>query len=110
MVFPQLHIEIRLVNNVLDSFYLFIDDQVEAPTEEEKCSRNSYIVADVALTKAMDRLNEWKEVDAHILEGHRFEAGRINRDLNIPGTMNGIERAAARNELGEIQREIQLLL
>ena len=38
MVFPQLHKEIGLVNNVLDSFYIFIDDQVEAPTQEEKCS------------------------------------------------------------------------
>jgi len=110
MVFPQLHIEIGLVNNVLDSFYLFIDDQVEAPTDEEKCSRNSYIVADVALTKAMDRLNEWKEVDAHNLEGHRFEASRINRELNTRGTINGIERTAARNELSDIQREIQTLL
>jgi len=110
MVFPQLHIEIGLVNNVLDSFYLFIDDQVEAPTDEEKCSRNSYIVADVALTKAMDRLNEWKEVDAHNLEGHRFEASRINRELNTRGTINDIERTAARNELSDIQREIQTLL
>jgi hypothetical protein len=63
MVFLELHMEIGLVNNVLDSFYLFVDDQVEAPTAEEKCCRNSYIVADVALTKATERLADWKETD-----------------------------------------------
>jgi hypothetical protein len=34
MVFPQLYVEIGFVNNVLVSFYLFIDDQVEVPTDE----------------------------------------------------------------------------
>jgi hypothetical protein len=38
MVFPQLYVEIGFVNNVLVSFYLFIDDRVEVPTDEEKCS------------------------------------------------------------------------
>jgi hypothetical protein len=67
MVFPQLHVEIGLVNNVLDSFYLFIDDQVEASTEEKKCSWNSYIVADMSLMKAVERLDEWKNADEYIL-------------------------------------------
>jgi hypothetical protein len=34
-IFPKLHAEIGLVSNVLDKFYLFIDDQVEAVTPEE---------------------------------------------------------------------------
>jgi hypothetical protein len=34
-MFPELHAEIGLVNNVLDKFYSFIDDQVEAITPEE---------------------------------------------------------------------------
>ncbi len=107
MVFPQLHIEIGLVNNVLDSFYLFVDDQVEAPTEEEKCSRNSYIVADVALTRATEKLNEWKEVDANNLDGYRDEVSRLKSEM---GAMNEIERAEARNEIAEIQQEIQSLV
>jgi len=41
------------VNNVLGNFYTFIDDQVEAVTQEESTSRNSFLVADVALTMAM---------------------------------------------------------
>jgi hypothetical protein len=68
MVFPQLHVKIGLVNNALDGFYLFIDDQVEAPTDEEKCSRNSCIVADVSLPKVVERLDEWKVVDGYILQ------------------------------------------
>jgi hypothetical protein len=47
-IFPELHAEIGLVNNVLDKFYSFIDDKVEAITEEELTRRNSFIVADVA--------------------------------------------------------------
>ncbi len=43
-IFPELHAEIGLVNNVLDNFYTFIDDQVEALTPEELTSRNSFIV------------------------------------------------------------------
>ncbi len=88
MVFPQLHIEIGLVNNVLDSFSLFIDDQVEAPTDEEKCSRNSYIIADVALTKAIKQLDEWKEVDGHNLQGYRDEAAQLRNSLKRSGAMN----------------------
>jgi hypothetical protein len=45
MVFPQFHVEIGLVNNVPDNFYSFIDVHVEVPTDEEKCSQNSYIMA-----------------------------------------------------------------
>jgi hypothetical protein len=70
MVFLQLHVEIGLVDNVLDSFYLFIDQQVEAPTDKENCSRNSYIIADVSLKKGVERLDEWKAVDANNLQGH----------------------------------------
>ncbi len=40
-------------NNVLDNFYLFIDNHVKAQTDEEKCSRSNYIVANVALTKSV---------------------------------------------------------
>ncbi len=72
MVFPELHVKIGLVNNVLDNFYSFIDDHVEAPPEEEECSQNSYIVADVALTKAVERLDDWKETDDVALQGHRW--------------------------------------
>jgi hypothetical protein len=40
-MFPELHAEIGLVNNVLDKFYSFFDDQVEAITPEEATARNN---------------------------------------------------------------------
>jgi len=67
-IFPELHAEIGLMNNVLGNFYTFIDDQVEAVTQEELKSRNSFIVADVALTIATEHLREWKEDVASKLE------------------------------------------
>ena len=70
-IFTELHVEIGLVNNVLDKFYSFIDDKVEAVTQEELTRRNSFIVADVALTRALNRLSNWKEDTAPQLEFHR---------------------------------------
>jgi hypothetical protein len=55
---PQLHIEIGLVNNVLDKFYSFIDDQVEAVPPEEALTRNSDIIANVALCNATQALSD----------------------------------------------------
>ena len=55
-IFPEQHAEIGLMNNVLDNFYAFIDDQVGAVTQEDLTSRNLFIVADVALTMAMQQL------------------------------------------------------
>ena len=83
-IFPELHAEIGLVNNVLDKFYSFIDDKVEAITEEELTRRNSFIVADVALTVAMQRLQSWKEDAAPQLEFHRHERMQVVKELKRP--------------------------
>lgn len=56
MVCPRLHVKLSLVNNVLDNFYLFIDDHVELLTDEEKYSWNSYTIPDVTWTKAVERV------------------------------------------------------
>jgi hypothetical protein len=80
-IFPELHAEIGLVNNVLDKFYAFIDDQVEAVTPEEALARNTYIVADVSLTKAMQRLSEWKENEGPELEFHRHNRIHVSKEL-----------------------------
>ncbi len=77
-IFLEQHAEIGLMNNVLDNFYAFIDDQVEAVTQEELTSRNLFIVADVALTMAMQQLREWKENVAPQLEFHRYERIQVS--------------------------------
>jgi hypothetical protein len=62
-MFPQRHAEIGLVNNVLDKFYSFIDDKVEAISPKESLARNTYIIADVALCNAIQALSDWKETE-----------------------------------------------
>jgi hypothetical protein len=61
--------------------YSTIDDHVEGPTDEEKCSWNSYIMANVALTKSLKKLNVWKETDGIALQGHCYEATRSCSNL-----------------------------
>jgi len=78
MVFPELHIEVGLVNNVLDNFYSFIDNQVEAPMAEEKFSRNTYIVADVALIRVLERWYEATQI-RELLRNCGLSAGEENQ-------------------------------
>ena len=42
-VFPELHVEIGLVNNMVDSFYDFVEEQVEVAPPEERMARNHLI-------------------------------------------------------------------
>lgn len=43
-IFPVLHFEIGAVNNVLDSFFGFVEDRVEVLSEEEKLLRSRTIM------------------------------------------------------------------
>jgi hypothetical protein len=109
MVFPELHIEIGLVNNVLDNFYSFIDEQVEAPMAEEKCSRNTYIVADVALITAVERLNQWKEIDDLALQTHGYESSQIRELLKNRG-LSVDEQNRHRHHLMQLEQHINALV
>jgi hypothetical protein len=51
-IFPQLHLEIGAVNNLLNHLHAFIEEQVEVLSDEERALRNSKIIVDVAYTKA----------------------------------------------------------
>jgi hypothetical protein len=84
-IFPEIHAEIGLVNNILDNYYTFIDDQVEAVTPEELTSRNSFIVADVVLTLATQRVSNWKEDVAPQLEFHRYNQIQVSKELKKRG-------------------------
>jgi hypothetical protein len=58
-IIPQLHIEIGLINYVLENFYDFIEEQVEVAPPKEQMARNSMILNDVAVIKAIERLDKW---------------------------------------------------
>jgi hypothetical protein len=59
-IFPVLHVEIGLVNNVLDKFYDWVEDHVEVASAEEKMCRNRMIILDTELSKAVGKLEAWK--------------------------------------------------
>jgi len=77
-IFPELHAEIGLVNNVLDKFFDWVEDHVEVASAEEKLCHNKMIIFDTELTKAADKLERWK-------------------------TLHGMELAESRNRLSDMQ-------
>jgi hypothetical protein len=48
------------MSNALDNFYDFIEAQEEKSSPEEKVARNQNIMADVAYTRAEEKLESWK--------------------------------------------------
>ena len=108
-IFPELHAEIGIVNNVLEKFYSFIDDQVEAITPEEATSRNSYIVADVSLSLAAQRLTDWKEDSGPQLEFHRLNRIHVSKELQ-KRNLNPGEVADLRSQQDELDQMITSLV
>ncbi len=80
---------------MLEHFYGFVDDQVETITQDELTLRNSYIVADVALSVAEQRLSDWKEDIGPQLEFHRVNRVDVNKELRRrdldPETARGLK-------------------
>ena len=71
-IFPQLHIEIGLVNNILESFNDFVEEQVEVAPPEERLARNNMIMSDVAFIKAKQKVDEWKDSGGADLAMQRY--------------------------------------
>ena len=108
-IFPELHAEIGIVNNVLDKFYSFIDDKVEAITPEEATFRNSYVAADVAQSLAIQRITDWKEDSAPQLEFHRMSRIQVARELRKK-TLHADEITNLRGQLEELDETIKVLV
>jgi hypothetical protein len=51
-MFLQLHVEIGLVNNMLENYNDFVEDQVEAATPEQMVARSNVIIATRSLERA----------------------------------------------------------
>jgi hypothetical protein len=65
-IFPQLHFEIGTVNNVLDAFKGFIEEEVEILSESEIEARNAKIISDVSYTKARDKSDQFNTIGGAI--------------------------------------------
>jgi arsenate reductase-like glutaredoxin family protein len=81
-LFPELHVEIGLVNNVLDKFYDWVEDHIEVASAEEKLCCNTMIILDTELTKAANKLERWK-------------------------TLHGTELTESWNRLSDVQTALQ---
>jgi hypothetical protein len=80
-VFPQLHVEIGLINNVLDTFCDFVEEQVEVATPKERFRRNNMIMCNVATIKVKENLEQWKETDASDLAMQRYSKSLVTKAL-----------------------------
>jgi hypothetical protein len=67
IIYPVLHGEIGLVNDVLDSFYDFLDDNIEVMTNDKKSACNQVVLADVALETSLERINDWKNNEGIVI-------------------------------------------
>jgi len=108
-VFPQLHVEIGLINNVLDTFRDFVEEQVEVATPEERFCCNNMIMCDVATIKAKENLEQWKETDASDLAMQRYSKSLVSKALKARG-ISVEERESLVMQQKEIEQNIQALV
>jgi hypothetical protein len=89
------------VNNVLDSFYGFVEDRVEILPEEEKLLWSKAIMTEVAFSEAQKSLNEWKDSGAINLSMQWIEKSNLTAYLKC--------RTLAMEEQNDlIQQRLQL--
>jgi hypothetical protein len=75
-IFPQLHFEIGTVNDVLDAFKGFIEEEVEILSESEIEARNAKIISDVSYTKARDKSDQFNSIGGAV-EPKLFRIERV---------------------------------
>jgi hypothetical protein len=81
-IFPQLHFEIGAVNNALDVFKGFIEEEVEVLSEAEVEVQNAKIISDVSYMKARQKQDTSNSTGGEIeLKLFRIERVRINQAL-----------------------------
>jgi len=108
-IFPVLHFEIGAVNNVLDSFYGFVEDRVELLSEEEKVLRSSAVIAEVAFSEAQRALSGWKETGAVNLAMHRIEKTTLVQHLRRT-TLTANERQELTQQRAQLEAIINDLV
>jgi hypothetical protein len=85
-IFPLLHFEIGAVNNLLDSFRSFIEEEIELLSDIEKAARTRVIITDVSYTVAKQLIDEWNSEGGSIeLRAYRVEKARVNAMLRRQG-------------------------
>jgi len=73
---------------VLESFYGFVEEQVELISREEKVARNSIIIAEVSLEQVKNRVEKWHKESDHVLARFQVERSYIVYSLRSRGLTN----------------------
>jgi hypothetical protein len=103
-IFPLLHFEIGMINNVLDSLRSFVQQQVEVLSDKEKWARNNVIIADVSLTRLKERTDYFNESGGAIeLRSLKVQIVHLNQALREAG--NTADRTASL--LAERQQQME---
>jgi hypothetical protein len=76
-IFPQLHFEIGAVNNAVDNFRCFNEEEIDQLSDTEKTARNSVIMANVALDKAKEAFGAMKK-NRGVIDLHMYWMERVN--------------------------------
>jgi hypothetical protein len=85
---PQLHVEIGLVNKVVENFCDFIEAQVEAATPEQKFARNNVIIATRSLEIEKEQLAAWRQNGPKSLMALHAETQQVNAHLHWGETID----------------------
>jgi hypothetical protein len=93
-IFPLLHFEIGMINNVLDSLRSFVQQQIEVISGKKKCARKNVIIANVSLTRLKERTDCFNESGGAIeLRSLKVEIVHLNQALREAG--NTADRTAS---------------
>jgi hypothetical protein len=104
-IFPVLHFEIGAVNNVLDNFYGFIEDQVEILSQDERVARNNLIICEVSLTEAKEAHDGFLEAAEMQLQFQRILRSDVSDSLKDRNLTNE-ERRELESEKEELDEAI----
>ena len=74
-----LYFEIGTVNNLLDNFRAFVEEEIEVLSDIEKAARNRVIITDVSHSKAKELIDAWNSDGGSIeLRAFRVEKAQLN--------------------------------
>ena len=78
-LFPVLHAQIGLINDMLDFLNDWIDERIEVLADEELASRNARLMADVAHDEAEEEVERWKRLEGVLIH----ELKQSKQDLEL---------------------------
>jgi len=108
-IIPQLHIEIGLINYILEKFYDFIEEQIKVAPPKEQMALNSMILSDVARIKAKERLDEWHDIFNVDLAMQCYSKSELLKALRAKNLMEA-EHASLQQQQRDLEESIKALV